>query len=40
MEPTPDQIRVSIKERYTDLARSPESEKSYPVGTESAKALG
>ena len=40
MEPTPDQIRASIKERYAGLARSPESEKAFPVGPESAKALG
>jgi arsenite methyltransferase len=40
MEPTPDQIRASIKERYAGLARSPDSEKAFPVGPESAKALG
>ena len=40
MEPTPDQIRASIKQRYADLARSADSEKAFPVGLESAKALG
>ena len=40
MEITPDQVRASIKQRFADLARSADSEKSYPVGPESAKALG
>ena len=40
MELTPNQIRASIKQRFADLARSAYSEKSYPVGPESAKALG
>jgi arsenite methyltransferase len=40
MEPTPDQIRASIKQRYADLARSADLEKAFPVGPESAKALG
>jgi arsenite methyltransferase len=40
MEPTQDQIKASIKERYADLARFPDSEKAFPVGPESAKALG
>ena len=40
MDPTPDQIRASIRERYANLARSPDSETTFPVGPESAKALG
>jgi arsenite methyltransferase len=40
MEPTPDQITASIQERYTNLARCPDSEQAFPVGPESAKALG
>ena len=40
MEPTPDQIRASINQRYADLARSPDSEKAFRVGPGSAKALG
>ncbi len=40
MESTPDQIRASIKQRFADLARSADSEKSYPVGPKSAKTLG
>ena len=40
MYQTPEAIRASIKERYGNLARSPQSEKGVPVGPESAKALG
>jgi arsenite methyltransferase len=40
MEPTPDQIKASIKERFDGLARAPDSEKAFPIGPESAKALG
>jgi arsenite methyltransferase len=40
MDPTPEQIKASIKQRYADLARSADSEKAFPVGPESAKALG
>ncbi len=36
----PENIRTSIKERYTAIARSPSSEKDFPVGPECAKSLG
>jgi SAM-dependent methyltransferase len=40
MEPTPEEIRASIKERFASLAQSPEAETRFPVGPESAKTLG
>jgi arsenite methyltransferase len=40
MYQTPEAIRASSKDRYGNLARSPQSEKGFPVGPESAKALG
>jgi len=40
MDRSPEAIRASIKERYANLARSPESEQGFPVGPESAKSLG
>ncbi len=39
MDQTPEVIRASVKERYGKLARSPESEKDFPVGPASAKTL-
>ncbi len=40
MEPAAEAIRASVRERYANLARAPESEKGFPVGPQSAKALG
>ena len=40
MDQTPEAVRASIKDRYGNLARSPQSEKGFPVGPESAKSLG
>ena len=40
MDQTPEAVRASIKDRYGNLARLPHSEKGFPVGPESAKALG
>jgi arsenite methyltransferase len=40
MDQAPEAIRASIKDRYGNLARSPQSEKGFPVGPESAKTLG
>lgn len=40
MEPSPDEIRASVKERFAKLAQAPGSETSFPVGPESVKALG
>ena len=40
MDQTPEAIRSSIKERYANLARCLGAEKDFPVGPESAKALG
>jgi SAM-dependent methyltransferase len=35
-----DPIRNQIRERFARIARSPESERVFPVGPESAKSLG
>jgi arsenite methyltransferase len=40
MDQSPEAIRASTKDRYGNLARSPQSEKGFPVGPESAKSLG
>jgi SAM-dependent methyltransferase len=40
MERSPDEIRASVKERFSKIARSPESETGFAVGPKSAKALG
>ena len=40
MDQTPDEVRASIHQRYTNLACSPRVEKTFPVGPESAKTLG
>ena len=40
MDQSPETIRASINERYANLARSPESERGFPFGPESAKSLG
>ena len=37
---TEDPIRNQIRERFARIARSPESERVFPVGPESAKSLG
>jgi SAM-dependent methyltransferase len=34
------EIKQQIRERFSNIARSPESEKVFPVGPDSAKALG
>ncbi len=36
----PESIQALIRERYAIIARSPSSEKDFPVGRESAKSLG
>lgn len=40
MDEAPEAIRASIRDRYGNLARSPQSDKGFPVGPESAKSLG
>lgn len=40
MDQTPEAIRASVKERFGKIARSPESEKGFPVGPASAETLG
>jgi len=40
MEQTPDKIRASVRERFSKIARSPETETGFAVGPKSAKALG
>lgn len=40
MEQTPEAIRASVQQRYANLARTPESERTFPIGPQSAKALG
>lgn len=35
-----ERLRASIKERFAKIARSPEQEKKFPVGANSAKSLG
>lgn len=40
MDPSPETIRASIKDRFANVARSPESEKGFSLGPESAKSLG
>ncbi len=34
------EVKQQIRERFANVARSPESERVFPVGPESAKALG
>lgn len=36
----PDAIRTSVRERFTRIAETPEQERRFPVGPESAKILG
>jgi ubiquinone/menaquinone biosynthesis C-methylase UbiE len=40
MNDVPESIQASIKKRYANIARSPSSEKDFPVGPASAKSLG
>jgi SAM-dependent methyltransferase len=40
MPETSEEIRDQIRERFARVAQSPESERKFPVGPESAKALG
>jgi arsenite methyltransferase len=40
MHQNPDEIRASVKARFGEVARSPQTEKDFPVGPESAKTLG
>jgi len=40
MNPTSTELRATVKERFAQVARSPETEKNFPVGPASAKALG
>lgn len=40
MPETPDAIRAAVEQRFTQIARSPEQEKKFPVGPDSAKKLG
>jgi SAM-dependent methyltransferase len=40
MAPTPDQIRASVLERFTQTAESPERERNFAIGPTSAKNLG
>ena len=40
MDQTPDVIKASVKARFGNVARSPECEKDFPLGPESAKKLG
>jgi SAM-dependent methyltransferase len=40
MDPTAEEIRASVRERFANLARSPRLEKAFPAGPESAKTLG
>jgi arsenite methyltransferase len=37
---TPEQISAAVKQRFASLACSPESEKKFPIGPESARRLG
>jgi len=39
-DPIADPVLASIKQRYGDIARCPEAEKAFPIGAQSAKALG
>ncbi len=39
MPTTPEAIRAAVKERFTQVARSPEQEQKFPVGPASAKKL-
>jgi arsenite methyltransferase len=40
MSHTSDDLRAAVKERFAHVARSPEQEKRFPVGPDSAKNLG
>jgi SAM-dependent methyltransferase len=40
MTDTPDAIRAAVEQRFARVARSPEAEKTFPVGPASAKRLG
>jgi hypothetical protein len=40
MPTTPEDIRAAVKDRFTQVARSPEQEQKFPVGPASAKKLG
>lgn len=40
MNPTTTELQATVKERFAKVAQSPESEKKFPVGPESAKKLG
>jgi arsenite methyltransferase len=37
---TPDEIRAEVVERFSRIAQMPEQEQKFPVGPDSAKALG
>ncbi len=40
MSQTSDDLRAAVKERFAQVARSPEQERKFPVGPASAKKLG
>jgi SAM-dependent methyltransferase len=40
MTPTPDRIKAEIRERFANVALSPQAETKFPVGPDSAKRLG
>jgi arsenite methyltransferase len=40
MPTTAEEIRAAVKQRFANIARSPDQEKKFPVGPASAKALG
>ena len=40
MTPTPDRIKDEIRERFANVALSPQGETKFPVGPDSAKRLG
>ena len=40
MPPQDLEIKQQVRERFARIAQSPESEKVFPVGSDSAKALG
>ncbi len=40
MSETSEQIRTTVLERFTRTADAPDQEKTFPVGPDSAKALG
>ena len=40
MPTTAEEIRAAVEQRFAHVARSPEQEKKFPVGPDSAKKLG